>query len=218
MKVYRLACIFALLLVVRQGMAQQAHWKNMASYEARGPGVSVTLSEPERRNLNALLLSRASRDVPDCLGDSNDTDWQEKLSITRVHLGPTRANLVEVGQGCARGGQGSNGAMWLVGWNGSRPHILASPQDGFDGWLYGVERARSHALKDVVVGWHMSAFESGLVWFRFDGRRYRSIGDATQYSRDDIGLERMGGMKVCEHAKKPCGLVVRKDSVLAFSK
>ena len=86
--------------------------------------------------------------------------------------------LVEAGMGCARGGQGSNGAMWVVRFKTKKPVLLATPQKDFNGWLYSIQPSTSHGLRDLVLGWHMSAMETGLSYFRFDGRSYRLIGGA----------------------------------------
>ncbi len=86
--------------------------------------------------------------------------------------------LVEAGEGCARGGQGSNGAMWLIRFDGGKPTLLASPEDDFGGWLYSVQPTQSHGYRDVVLGWHMSAREAPLCYFRYDGKSYHLIGTA----------------------------------------
>jgi hypothetical protein len=98
--------------------------------------------------------------------------------------------LIEAGRGCARGGQGSNGAMWLIRFDGLKPTLLASPQEGFNGWLYSVEPKASNGYRDVVLGWHMSAFEADLSYFRFDGKSYRRISSAT-FRADDDGTQKI---------------------------
>jgi hypothetical protein len=93
--------------------------------------------------------------------------------------------LVEAGSGCGRGGQGSNGAMWIVRFEGARPVLLATPKQGFNGWLYAVQASASHGLHDIVLGWHMGAFETGLAYFRFDGAHYTQISTAELIPDDD---------------------------------
>jgi hypothetical protein len=86
--------------------------------------------------------------------------------------------LAEAGMGCARGGQGANGAMWIVALDEPEPVLLAAPDNGFEGWLYSVRPSRSYGYRDVVLGWHWSAFETGLKYFQFDGKSYQCIGSA----------------------------------------
>ena len=93
--------------------------------------------------------------------------------------------LAEAPAGCARGGQGSNGAMWVIRFEGATPALLATPDD-FSGWLFAVLPTLSHGYPDIVLGWHMSAAESGLNYMRFNGKIYRSIGGASLVS-DDAG-------------------------------
>jgi hypothetical protein len=95
--------------------------------------------------------------------------------------------LVEAGAGCARGGQGSNGAMWLVRFDGDTPVQLAGPSNDFNGWLYSIQPTENHGYRDLVLGWHMSAAESDLSYFRFDGKMYRSVGSATVIWDDGKG-------------------------------
>ena len=56
---------------------------------------------------------------------------------------------------------------------------MASPQRGFNGWLYAIQKSASHGYRDIVLGWHMGADEAVLTYFRFDGKSYVAIGSAT---------------------------------------
>jgi hypothetical protein len=75
--------------------------------------------------------------------------------------------------------------MWLVRFDGDKPEIVASPKDGFSGWIFTI-RARD-PYPDVILGWHMSAEESSLSYFRFKGTRYRALGQATLKGDGDEG-------------------------------
>jgi hypothetical protein len=97
--------------------------------------------------------------------------------------------LAEAPAGCARGGQGANGAMWVVRFDGDKPALLATPKE-FNGWLFSVQPTLSHGSPDIILGWHASGSEAGLSYFRFDGKSYRSIGTATLQS-DDQGNEKI---------------------------
>ncbi len=112
--------------------------------------------------------------------DSEEGDWTQKLVFEELPVSSTeKVMLVEAGTGCARGGQGANGAMWVVRFKGDKPILLATPQHDFNGWLYSIQPGVSHGLHDLVLGWHMGAFETGLSYFRFDGTFYRMIGVAS---------------------------------------
>jgi hypothetical protein len=63
--------------------------------------------------------------------------------------------------------------------DGPNPAVLASPDHGFNGWIFSVQSSASHGYKDLVLGWHMSAFEAGLNYLRFNGKWYEPIGSAT---------------------------------------
>jgi hypothetical protein len=56
---------------------------------------------------------------------------------------PGRFFLVQAGHGCARGGQGSNGAMWLIRFDQGTPVLLAGPEQEFDGYIYSIEAKAS---------------------------------------------------------------------------
>ncbi len=105
--------------------------------------------------------------------------------------------LVEAGAGCARGGQGANGAMWLIRLDGDTPVLLAGPDHDFNGWLFSIQPQEGHGYRDVVLGWHMSARETPLSYFRFDGKLYRLIGTATITWSDD------GKATIAPAAKSP---------------
>jgi hypothetical protein len=85
------------------------------------------------------------------------------------------ALLIEPGTGCWRGGQGANAAMWVVDFRRSRPVLIASPADDFQGYLSAVGPAFSHGLPDIVLAWHMGAGDNAQTHFRFDGVRYRVV-------------------------------------------
>jgi hypothetical protein len=110
---------------------------------------------------------------------TDEGDWTQALIFEDLPVSSTeKVLLMEAGPGCARGGQGANGAMWVVRFKGDKPVLLATPQQKFNGWLYSIQPTVSHGLRDLVLGWHMGASETGLSYFRFDGAFYRPIGAA----------------------------------------
>jgi hypothetical protein len=185
----RLRLVLATALCVQSGIAQSDLWLHVGSQVA--PKLArVTLPQSQQQSIVKLLKARVSLDGWGC-DSATDGEWLNDLSYEAIPLSP-RGNviLVEAGRGCARGGQGSNGAMWLIRFDGSHPTLLASPQQSFNGWLYSVEPTTSNGYRDIVLGWHIGASEAGLSYFRFDGKLYRSISSAT-FREDDDGTQRI---------------------------
>jgi hypothetical protein len=136
------------------------------------------------------LLRKQPAPQPCEFGDPGG-EWLNHLRYRSVPLSaPSPVILAEAGEGCARGGQGSNGALWLIRFDGSAPVLLAGPQDDFNGFLYAIEPPTSKNLRDVVLGWHMSAYDVNLTYFRFDGSHYRPIGRAALHV-DEAGVSRI---------------------------
>jgi hypothetical protein len=76
--------------------------------------------------------------------------------------------------------------MWVVQLSNDKASVLASPDEGFNGWLYAVQPSSNKGYKDIVLGWHMSSREAGLSYFRFDGIRYNLLSGADM-KWDDSG-------------------------------
>ena len=66
----------------------------------------------------------------------------------------------------------------MVQFKADKLSFLATPQENFNGWLYSIEPTTSHGFQDLVLGWHLSAGEAILSYFRFDGKSYRLLGKA----------------------------------------
>jgi hypothetical protein len=164
--------------------SQQADiWKNVSTHRADQPK-TVTPSPQQLVTIRKALKAREELDVETCVGE--EPTWVEKVFFKEIPISETeKALLIEAGEGCARGGQGSNGAMWVVRFEGDKVSFLATPEQKFEGWLYSVQPDASHGLRDLVLGWHMSGAETGLSYFRFDGSSYHSVATAVRvYSED----------------------------------
>lgn len=145
---------------------------------------------------NAKLLSIAKllhnsvesgRDMWMCEGADLDV-MIKGLIFEEIPLAPGKdVLLAEAGRGCARGGQGANGAMWIISFDGDTPHLLASPLNDFNGWLFSIQPSTSFGFRDIVLGWHAGAGNDGLTYFRFDGKTYNAIGRASDF-QDENGL------------------------------
>jgi hypothetical protein len=170
-------------------MAQENLWGRIAGSDSQHVGANadeVMLTPSQRQSIAKLLKSRQAPWT--CDTDDPSGEWLNHLRYGSVALSEARqVLLVEAGRGCARGGQGSNGAMWLIRFDGRDPVLLAGPQQEFGGFLYSVEPQASKGYRDVIVGWHMSGSETALSYFRFDGTAYRCIGSAAlQYDEQGI--------------------------------
>jgi hypothetical protein len=118
---------------------------------------------------------------PDCDGfDSPPGDWFQKLAYT-VLARSASAKTIMAEDTCNCGSPGgTSGArpMWLVLLRKGRATLLAKSGGDFQGWLFRVVPGRSALYPDLILGWHMSAFESDLTWLRFNGRGYHTISKA----------------------------------------
>jgi hypothetical protein len=151
-------------------------WKNVST-EPADQSKTVTPSPTQLVIIRKALKAREELDVEGC-GD-REPNWVEKVFFRELPISETeKALLVEAGAGCARGAQGANGAMWVVRFEGDKLSFLATPEQKFEGWLYSVQPTTSHGLRDLVLGWHISAGEAGLSYFRFDGTSYHSVAAA----------------------------------------
>jgi hypothetical protein len=138
------------------------------------------------------LAARVQLDNTPCAAE-DDSEWTENLEFEELPVSATQQIvLVSAGSGCARGAQGSNGAMWIIRFQGEKLLLLATPQQRFNGWLYSIQQPTSHGLRDLVLGWHMGGGETPLPlsYFRFDGTSYRRIGAAIKTTNED-GIEKI---------------------------
>ena len=163
--------------------AQANLWRHVSPDAGPQNLQTATLTSAQLKSVDYLLRHQKSN--WDCEGP----ELKEMIEGLRFETIPVPGRqaviLAEAPAGCARGGQGSNGAMWVIRFEGATPALLATPDD-FSGWLFAVLPTLSHGYPAIVLGWHMSAAESGLNYMRFNGKIYRSIGGASLVS-DDAG-------------------------------
>jgi hypothetical protein len=173
----RFTILLALFLSGSFAAAQSSLWKSV-KYDPPKL-IQATISESQHKAIISLLRGQGPSGLWGCEGDHLE-EMLKGLTFETIPLSPgAKVLLVEAGAGCARGGQGANGAMWLIRYQGGRPVLLASPQGEFGGWLYSIQPTTSHGFQDIVLGWHMSALETDVTYFRFDGKSYHSIGKTT---------------------------------------
>jgi hypothetical protein len=146
-------------------------WKKVGHYDPVQPLKIYAASPAELVRIKKALAARVGPDNWPCAEEDEDLQWTENLKFEELPVSAReKIVLIEAGTGCARGAQGSNGAMWVIRFQGDKFSFLATPEQQFNGWLYSIQQTTSHGFRDVVLGWHMGAFETNLSYFRFDRR------------------------------------------------
>ena len=178
-----------LLLFILPSLLAQTRpdiWKQV-NPEAKGASLQDVRPIPAR--LAALaklrLIKQLSPNSPSADQEGCDLDTPagllQGLTFREIPLARHHDILLVGEQGpCAWGGTGGGGDQWLIQFDGTTPIILASPKDGFIGWIYSIQPSASHGYHDLVLGWHMAADDYNLVYFRFDGKSYIVIGRANE--------------------------------------
>jgi hypothetical protein len=160
-------------------------WKKVGHYDPMQRLKIYAASPAQLVRVKKALVARVRLDTP-CAEEDEDLQWTENLKFEELPVSAgEKIVLIEAGTGCARGAQGSNGAMWVIRFQGKKFSFLATPEQQFSGWLYSIQQTTSHGFRDVVLGWHMGGGETGLSYFRFDGTCYQRIGAATQLTDED---------------------------------
>ena len=170
--------LLALLCSVGLSPQQDEIWRHV-NVSTRTPQLkSIALSPKQLVVVRKALAARVRLDNWPC-AQGDEPDWVNKVTFEELPISSTeQAVLAQAGMGCARGGQGANGAMWVLQFKGDKLAFLATPQQEFNGWLYSVQPTSSHGFRDLVLGWHVGAGESNLSYFRFDGKSYHLLGRA----------------------------------------
>ncbi|HEX8816797.1 MAG TPA: hypothetical protein VF753_14965 [Terriglobales bacterium] len=151
-------------------------WKGVEVH----PGAELERISVTKTQFDAIKRAISADGTGSWPCDPSGEDWTHALIFEDLPVSSSqKALLVQTGPGCARGGQGANGAMWVIRFDGDKPMLLATPKREFNGWVYSIQPSVSHGLRDLVLGWHMSAMETGLSYFQFDGTLYRRTGTAT---------------------------------------
>jgi hypothetical protein len=125
--------VLLLLLIPSSLHAQTTLWSQVSTTYNPPKTPKVTPTRGETRSIRTRLRSPAQRDIWACGDDpEQDRDWVNDVFFSTISLARGHKTiLVEAGPGCARGGQGANGAMWIVEFHGSKPILLATPGQNF---------------------------------------------------------------------------------------
>ena len=123
----RLSILLTLLLAVSTLSAQTTLWGHVSHSYNPPPTPRAQLTQAELTAIRNLLRSPAQRNVWECGDDPDpDSDWVNDVLFSTISLAPGRKTiLVEAGPGCGRGGQGANGAMWIIELHGAHPTRLS---------------------------------------------------------------------------------------------
>jgi hypothetical protein len=157
--------------------SQTIDWQGIVQPNRQDHLTPASLTHSRAMHLKRMLLRKA-KTWESCEGD---TTWADSIKALRMPRDFPGGMLIEANQGCARGGQGANGAMWLIRWRGDEPILLGN----LDGWFYRTLSTTSHGLPDVTTGWHMSSREWEITLYRFDGHLYQTAGGANVTCDDD---------------------------------
>jgi hypothetical protein len=180
----RLPVVIAFVFSAATAFGQAGLWSHVSAQAGPQRLEPASLSDVRLKAVGDLIRHQK----PDTIWECEGPDLDEAIKGLRFEAipmpGKQEVVLAEAPAGCARGGQGANGAMWVIRFDGVKATLLATPQE-FSGWLFSVQTTMSHGYPDLITGWHMSAGEAGLSYLRFDGTRYRSIGAATLESDED---------------------------------
>jgi len=183
----RLTALFALVFTASAALPQADLWTHVSTERNIQNVQPTTLSSAQLDSFARILRKQKPDDLWDCEPSEID-DLIKGLIFETIPVSPKQnLVLVEAGRGCARGGQGANGAMWLIRFDGAdeaTPTLLATPKE-FSGWLYSVQPTMSHGYPDIVLGWHMGAAEASLSYFRFEGKSYHLISTASLLADDE---------------------------------
>jgi hypothetical protein len=180
----RLQLLFALIFSAATALAQAGLWSHVSPQAGPQRLQPATLSDAQLKSFGRLIREQKPGEIWECEAAGLD-ELINGLTFESIPLSD-KQNLVlaEAPAGCARGGQWANGAMWIIRFDGDTPALLATPKE-FSGWLFSIQPTLSHGYPDIVLGWHMGAMESGLSYFRFDGKSYHRIGTASLQSDDE---------------------------------
>jgi hypothetical protein len=179
----RLAVLVTFAFAALVARAQDTVWSHVSAESGQQQLQPATLTEAQFHSFANYLRHRKPGSIWDCEGPDLD-DLIKGLTFKTIPASTGNLVLAEAGAGCARGGQGANGAMWIFRFDGKTPKLLGTPSE-LSGWIFSIQPTFSHGFPDIVTGWHMSAAEAGLSFMRFDGKSYRSIGNAKLVS-DEI--------------------------------
>src|SRR5580658_4984390 len=114
----RFPLLIALVFSTSAAVAQADLWSHVSPQAGPQLLKPASLSDAQLKSFAHLLRQQKPEEIWDC----EATDLNDLIKGLRFESIPiaTQQNLVlaEAPAGCARGGQGANGAMWVIRFNG----------------------------------------------------------------------------------------------------
>jgi len=173
--------IATVLLAASFSMAAQAQsdiWKQVnPAYTPTQQLQLVTPSDAQLRSV-AKLIHQSGGDSYICAEDGLSNEITERLIFEKIPVTHGQQVLLILVDGSPHT-RGCS-AKWLVRFDGEMPVLLASPDKDFNGNLYSIQPSARHGYNDLVLSWHQTVTENDLIYFRFDGKSYVSIGSARE--------------------------------------
>jgi hypothetical protein len=128
-----IALVPALLATLLAGPAVAAPWSQLPAKLEAPQLPDAELSAAQLKSIAALLRAPGALGDWDCAPEEMDALVHGSRFQSVPLASPGTFVVAQAPAGCARGGQGSNGAMWLLRLDGDSPSLLATPGDGLDG-------------------------------------------------------------------------------------
>lgn len=179
----RSTLLLLFLLTPLSAHAQENVWQHVSpSYNQPVLETQTTLPIARQLAIARLIQHCCASDLNTQPG-STAADVAQCLTFQAIPLAP-KQNVLLV-WGCYRAGTGGGGPNWLVRFRGAVPVPLASSNNGFSGWLYSIQPTMTHGYHDLVLGWHMGAFETDLTYFQFNGSTYVPVSKAQDLCNSD---------------------------------
>jgi hypothetical protein len=180
------ATIFV-LVVVSASIAQSFRWDWRQSRELTADQSlrNASLTRLEKKSLAATIAGKLRPEMDDHPGIQSEMELQEAALNTRILVTDlNRDGQPEVvAQGMAGCGATGNCPFWVFQKVSSGYMLLL---DGF-GQTFTLQPNYTNGFRDIVVGTHDSAFESGLTVYRYDHGNYHDVScySASWVAEDD---------------------------------
>jgi hypothetical protein len=163
------------ILLAQETPRQKNLWRDFHFNQLAAERKGATLQSNQISAMKKAIDSRTGKN------GLCEEGWMDNFTYDEVPLkAHTRVIRVTSGMGCARGGQGANGTMWLFAIQGQRPHFIGL----LEGWGTGIQPTMVDGVHDLITGWHMSAAETDLSYYRFTGKVYEKIASASAVSEN----------------------------------
>ena len=125
----RFPLLMALVFSASTALVQADLWSHVSPQAGPQPLQPASLSDAQLKSFAHLLRQQKPEEIWECEAADMD-DLIKGLRFYSIPITP-RQNVVlaEAPTGCARGGQGANGAMWVIRFDGNTPALLATRKE-----------------------------------------------------------------------------------------